>query len=433
MKEGDHQKRFHFQGLPLILKFPGNEKNRRRHFFDGGRSEGAGKRRISFNYEAFWREESVWQRCQSCLEEIEAHERECCRKDVNSLSKSFFSIERRRRLDRCGNDNLTIRSPARKVNLARSKHCTAYFPSLKAKSAIRHDVLKRISDSGRDFVVFHPGSGSLRFYPWSVEPNREIPFEAFQLFPQPRYETTIDEPILREIRERENTKNPSRPPSVWGIINRKKSEQGGRGGWERNALWKQYLQHFRVRGERQKEGIVRQQPHVIQKCIFTYIWPYIRAEPFSCQQKFTHSSRYSSRYLDRSTSLSLPSQACAGVHFIWRLDCSAAEDQFHSLVPLHMHALLGGCKKGKNVKGKRDDLLCHGRGHIQNIPALALVSNFTPTMALAPSSLALSLASSISSALFLLLVSNWDEKSNFSSHCSRALAYWLTFESIRFL
>ena len=98
----------------------------------GGR-EGDGKRRISFNYEAFWREESVWQRCQSSLDEIEAQERECCRKDVNSLSKSFFSIERRRRLDRCGNDNLTIRSPARKVNLARSKHCT--FPSLKPKSA----------------------------------------------------------------------------------------------------------------------------------------------------------------------------------------------------------------------------------------------------------------------------------------------------------
>ena len=66
----------------------------------GGR-EGDGKRRISFNYEAFWREESVWQRCQSSLDEIEAQERrECCRKDVNSLSKSFFSIERRRRRTR---------------------------------------------------------------------------------------------------------------------------------------------------------------------------------------------------------------------------------------------------------------------------------------------------------------------------------------------
>ena len=64
--------------------------------------------------------------------------------------------------------------------------------------------------SGRVSVVFHPEEGGPRFFTHDLrknEPNREIPFEAFQLFPQPRYETTIDEPISGEHKK-------SEPPSV---------------------------------------------------------------------------------------------------------------------------------------------------------------------------------------------------------------------------
>ena len=41
--------------------------------------------------------------------------------------------------------------------------------------------------SGRVSVVFHPEEGGPRFFTHDLrknEPNREIPFEAFQLFPR---------------------------------------------------------------------------------------------------------------------------------------------------------------------------------------------------------------------------------------------------------
>lgn len=62
--------------------------------------------------------------------------------------------------------------------------------------------------SGRVSVVFHPEEGGPRFFTHDLrknEPNREIPFEAFQLFPRDTKPRSMNR--SREDREREREQN----------------------------------------------------------------------------------------------------------------------------------------------------------------------------------------------------------------------------------